>query len=497
MDIELRDYQIAARDQLRDGVRRGFKNQLLCSPTGSGKTVIASWLVDSSRKKGKRCAFIVDRTVLVDQTSEVFSRYGIPHGIIQADHPLWRPSENVQIVSAQTMEHRKNVIKDFDLIIVDECHTIRKATAEILMQKNCPAIGLTATPFSKGLGKIYENLVNVTTTDKLIEDKVLADYTVYSCPEPDMRGVKIVNGEWEVKETSNRSLVVVGDVVKTYIDKAYGKKFICSAVDTKHVEALKAQFQEAGIMCTSFTYHTTPDERRQIVQEFRKPDSYIRGLITVTAATKGFDVPDVECVIMARPLRKALAEHIQLLGRGLRPFPGKDKCIVLDHAGNCARFWGDMLYFFANGASTLDDKEKKWQKAVMESEKEDRSIKCAGCDCLYQAKLPYCPECGMETPRAKTEIVHSEGELVKLTKNTLLSRMPAIQIQSELKLHVMGSRTLKKVQMFKKMYHDFTGRWPKKDYVDIIPAEQISPDLMRLIRYNNIRYAKSKARKAA
>ena len=119
MEIKLRPYQEEAIQQLRIGLSRGHKNQLLCAPTGAGKTVIASTIVDSSRRKGNRCAFVVDRNVLVDQTSEVFATYGIPHGIIQADLPLYRPYERVQIFSAQTMERRKGIMDDFDLIIVD------------------------------------------------------------------------------------------------------------------------------------------------------------------------------------------------------------------------------------------------------------------------------------------------------------------------------------------------------------------------------------------
>jgi hypothetical protein len=68
-----------------------------------------------------------------------------------------------------------------------------------------------------------------------------------------------------------------------------------------------------------------------MVEEFRKPDSYIRGLISVAALSKGFDVSDCGVIIMARPLRSSLSEHIQILGRGLRTHPGKEECIVLDH----------------------------------------------------------------------------------------------------------------------------------------------------------------------
>lgn len=492
MEISLRPYQENAIQQLRYGLSRGCQNQLLCAPTGAGKTVIASYLVNSSASKLKRCAFIVDRNVLVDQTSEVFYQYGIPHGVIQGDHPLYKPWERVQIISAQTMERRKGVMDGFDLIVVDECHSVRKETTEILKQRICPAIGLTATPFSKGLGQIYDNLVNVTTTDNLIAEGFLSGYSVYSCREPDMTGVRVVAGEWEKAMTTDRALVVVGDVVKEYIEKANGRKFICSAVNTKHVEALQAQFQEAGICTATFTYRTNADERRQIVEEFRKPDSYIRGLITVTAATKGFDVADVDCIIMARPLRKALAEHIQLLGRGLRPFPGKEKCIVLDHAGNCARFWNAMQYFFANGAETLDDKDKVWQKSKPVDE-EERSIKCASCNCLYSARMPFCPECGIETPRRKSDVVHVEGELKAIGKNSIPSGVKAGDIQSQIKTHVLGRSTSKPDKMYIAIYKTITGKWPKMRFSEVKPAAKIEPWLAGKLKQMQIAYAKRRA----
>ena len=83
-----------------------------------------------------------------------------------------------------------------------------------------------------------------------------------------------------------------------------------------HVEELQRQFLAAGINAATYTYKDLEEDRAETTNEFRRADSSIRGLITVTAASRGFDVPDVSCVIMARPLRKSLAEHIQLFGRG-------------------------------------------------------------------------------------------------------------------------------------------------------------------------------------
>jgi superfamily II DNA or RNA helicase len=148
-----------------------------------------------------------------------------------------------------------------------------------------------------------------------------------------------------------------------------------------------------------------------MVQEFRKPDSYIRGLVSVSALAKGFDVSDVGVIIMARPLKSSLAEHIQILGRGLRIHPGKSDCIVLDHAGNCRRFWADMQEFFACGASELDDGKPK--PKAKEKPKEVEPMRCPKCACVH-SPAPHCPSCGHVYTRPST-ITHVNGTLSELS----------------------------------------------------------------------------------
>ena len=111
---------------------------------------------------------------------------------------------------------------------------------------------------------------------------------------------------------------------------------------------------------THASANTLPAEREQILKEFRKPDSILRVLVSVEALAKGFDVPDVSCVIDCRPLRKSLSTAIQMWGRGLRASPttGKTDCILLDHSGNITRFAEDFEAIFYNGLDALDAGEK-------------------------------------------------------------------------------------------------------------------------------------------
>lgn len=483
--VDLRPYQSDAIERAREALRAGAKNILICAPTGSGKTVLASHLIDESKNKGRRSAFVVDRLSLIQQTSDTFDRYEIPHGVIQANHLRFRPSLPVQICSIQTIARRR--WPDADLIVVDECHTVTEPVKKRITPRDTVCIGLTATPFTKGLGKLYDAIINVTTTNALIEQGFLSKYRIFSCVEPDMEGVKVVAGEYEEKETEKRALQVVGDVVAEYLKHGENRKFICSAVNTAHVEELQRQFLSAGINAATYTYKDRDEDRADTVAEFRKPTSQIKGLITVTAASKGFDVPDISCVIMARPLRKSLAEHIQFFGRGLRIADGKEDCLILDHSGNCARFWDDWNDFFETGCDELDDGKKKDKKKPTKKP-EAEMMKCDACGHLHRA-APFCPACGHEYPKRLT-VEHLPGtlkELIASGNRTALSR----DIWPMVCGYVRERRGEAGRGMALALYKQMTGQWPKGDFETTVVRDP-SREVLNKIRSLNIAYSRAR-----
>jgi DNA repair protein RadD len=480
--INLYPFQSESVEALRANIRNGTRNQILSAATGSGKTVIACHLLKECHDKGRRAIFVADRINLIDQTSATLDRYGIPHGVIQAQHWRFRPWERIQVASAATLE-RRSWPEDTDLIIVDEAHAVRKQVVTRVARRDCVTIGLTATPFTKGLGKHYDKVVTVTTTNKLIAEKFLAPFRVFAHSEPDMTGAKVVAGEWTDEECSQRAMPIVGDCVSEYLKHGDAKKFIAFGVDVAHCTEMQRQFMSAGVQCALYTYRTGDDERTQIVEEFRKPDSYIRGLISVSALSKGFDVSDVEVIIMARPLKSSLAEHIQILGRGLRAHEGKTMCTVLDHAGNCVRFWNEMHDFFENGADSLDDGKKREKKKALKKPREP--VKCPNCRSVH-APRPICPECGHIYPvRSTAEIV--AGELAELEGGQVSSRAEK-QIVWSMLCQIVNERGYKPGWAGWKFKEKF-GVWPRG--LDDSPMEP-SPTLLRWLRSRQIAYAKGK-----
>lgn len=454
MDISLYDYQVESVETLRANIRRGTVNQILAAPTGSGKTVIAAYLLDECYQKGKRAVFVADRVNLIDQTSAVLDHYGIPHGVVQADHWRRRPWERIQIASAQTLARRQ--WPSTDLIIVDEAHTMHKVVLRKVDGRQCVTIGLTATPFTKGLGRHYDAVVSVTTTNKLVAEGRLAPFRVFAASEPDMEGAKVVAGEWTEAEAARRAMPIIGDCVAEYLKHCAGTKFIAFGVNVAHCEEMQRQFMAAGVMCGLYTYKTSDAERQQMLRDFSEADSHLSGLISVAALAKGFDSPGVQCIIMSRPLRTSLAEHIQILGRGLRADPDNPskECTVLDHAGNMLRFWEPMQEFFEHGAGQLDDGRKKEKKP--KPNKERPPVKCPKCACVH-ARGPYCPACGYEYPR-RSDVEILAGELRELVGEGVATGEERQALYSQL-LYIATERSYKP-GWAAWQYKARTGVWP-------------------------------------
>lgn len=489
MEITLRPYQETAVEALRQGIRDGKKNILLAAATGAGKTLCAAHLIDECRKKRKRALFIVDRTVLCAQTSAVFDQYGIPHGVIMSDHWRFQPYQLVQVASAQTLARRKWP-EDVSLVVVDEAHVIHRNVAERIGKREVVTIGLSATPFQKGLGKLYDDVVTVIPTHTLIRDGYLAPYRIFAPSEPDMEGAEVDwKGEWKEAEAEKRSMPIIGDVVREYLNKGDNKKFIAVGVSVEHCRAMQAQFMAAGVQCGLYTYQTPDSEREQMVNEFRKRDGYLRGLISVAALSRGFDVPCVEVIIMARPLRKAIAEHIQVLGRGLRRDPeNPDKVLtILDHSGNCVRFFEQTESFFEDGIDALD--EHKITSVSPKPKKERDPVKCPKCSAVHKPR-PACPSCGHEYPR-RNHVIHKPGELAELGAGNREDRRAVFA-----QLRSIQQRYSYQPGWTAHQFKTRFGVWPAQAWDEIEP-QQPTPEIERWVRSQMIRWAKSRRKSVA
>lgn len=396
-DLELRPLQVAVMDRLRESFKAGHRAVMCYAPTGFGKSECAIHLMNATEKNGKRSAMILDRIILCNQTSERLQKYGIDHGVLQSGHWRYRPDKKIQICSAQTLEKRGS-FPGLDLMIIDEAHAQRSQTIEFIKQNpQLRVIGLSASPFTKGLGQTYSDVVSSTTTGELVREGWLAGLRVFVAKEIDMAGAKKIAGEWSPKETTQRGIQITGDVVSEWVKKTHEifggpKKTIVFCSGVAHGADLSQRFAQAGYNFISISYEDDDEFKRQAIEDFSRPDTDIHGLIATDILTKGFDVPDVMIGISARPFSKSFSSHVQQMGRVMRAYPGKEFAVWIDHSGNYLRFQDQWDELYNNGVSSLDDGAEKTKPEPTEKEKE--RAKCPQCGAFWPTAADSCPHCG-------------------------------------------------------------------------------------------------------
>ena len=493
--LQLREHQLEVVQKINENFANGHTRQLLYAPTGFGKTEVATAIMKAVSENYEKTAMVLDRVVLVNQTSLRLSKYGIEHGVMQAGHWRFRPEERIQICSAQTLEKRKNP-PQIDLLIIDECHVLRKSVVDYI--KNNPqtrVIGLTATPFTKGLGDIYTHIVGASPTGDLIEKGWLVPLKVFIAKEIDMTGAKKVAGEWAADEVSDRGMKIIGDVVSEWSKKTYeifGKpvKTIVFCAGVEHGRALEKRFEEAGFNFKSISYKEDDDYKRMIIEDFAKSDTEINGLIATDILTRGFDVTDVLIGISARPFSKSFSSHVQQMGRVMRPHEGKEFGVWLDHSGNYLRFRGDWERVFDHGVDELEggitEKAKKEP-----TEREKIEAKCPSCGALWTWKSDECGECGYVKKRvAQVQVV--DGELQELAIANSKLQINNRDFYAELRFYAMS-----------RGYKDGWAAHKYKEKFGVCPnglgknVKPVSQQTMNWIRSRMIAYSKGKQKVAA
>lgn len=410
MTRQLRDYQEQAIANLRQTFAEGKRRVILQMPTGSGKTATAASIIRSVLGRGKRVIFTVPHLSLIEQTIESFRRDGITDiGVIQGRHMRTDKRQPVQICSIQTLSRR--FIPEADLVLVDEAHVIFKIYERWFNDpawKNIPIIGLSATPWSKGLGKLYQALVIGATTEEMIESKFLSPFKVFAPSHPDLQGVSTLAGDYEIGElgVAMNKPKLIADIVQTWLEKGQSRPTICFAVDRAHAANISDSFNKAGIKTGYMDGNTPVHQREEMFAAFR--DGEYKILCNVGVLTTGIDLPLVSCLILARPTKSEIL-YTQILGRGLRMAEGKSELLVFDHSDTTQRlgFITDIHH------ETLDD--GKTRKSIGSHIKhESLPRECPKCTYLKPAKVRLCPNCGFD-PRPQSKIENADGNLVEIS----------------------------------------------------------------------------------
>jgi DNA repair protein RadD len=341
--MDLRDYQIDAIEGARQKLREGNKSPLLICPTGGGKTVIASAIIESAVARDSRILFLAHRKELLDQTSKKLTLFGVEHGMVAAGQSTYLPAP-VQVASVMTLIRRPGLLDRVDLIFVDEAHhvTTRNTYAKLMSWwPKAPVVGLTATPWrldGHGLADIFDSHVIVRTPVELHADGWLVPVTGWRYQAPDLRGLKTKGGDYEQEALGKavRDAKLFGSIIDEWRAHANGMRTVLFACNIQHSLALRDAFLSAGVAAEHLDGETPGTLRDQILSRLRSGETQV--VCNVNVLTEGFDCPELECAILARPTLST-SLYLQMVGRVLRPSTGKTVARIHDHA-RCTQVHG-------------------------------------------------------------------------------------------------------------------------------------------------------------
>lgn len=408
MTVTLRPYQ----DALLNGARQAFRERkravLLQLPTGGGKTVSGTKMIEGSSAKGNVCWWLAHRRELINQTSKTFAAMGVAHGLIAGGRST-DPHKKVQIGSVQTVARRLDTLTPPDLIIFDECHHLGASQWQAIFDAfpNAKIIGLTATPWrldGKGLGQWFQHMVNGPSVADLMDEGALSRYRLFAPTQIDITAIKMQAGDYKKDDLAAAmdKPSITGDAVQHYLKLCRGKRAVAFAVNVEHSQHIAAQFNANGVPAEHVDGTMDSHSRDGAIQRFIAGETLV--LTNCELFGEGFDVPAIEAVILLRPT-KSLSLHLQQVGRALRPAPGKSQAVILDHAGN------SLIHGLPDDDRewTLEDREKR-----KKGEAASVAIKtCMECFHVYRP-APKCPACGHVAEAKGREIEQVDGVLEEI-----------------------------------------------------------------------------------
>lgn len=412
--MELRPYQADLIERVRQSFIEGKRAPLMVAPTGSGKTVMFSAFAAAARLRNKRILILAHRAELLDQISRTLHQFHVGHYFI-APGRTWQARANVHVASVFSMMRRVPYMQPPDLIIIDEAHhaTINSTWGRVLQAfPKAYRIGVTATPArlsGEPLGDLFDHLIIGPSISDLIGQGALAPFRIWAPPSINTEGVATRAGDFarnELAAMADKSSIT-GDAVKHYLQHAKGKRALAFCVSRQHAKHVAEQFTAANIPSCPIDGSYAPDVRAKIIKNFS--DGIIQVLTSCDLISEGFDLPAIEAAILLRPT-KSLTLFLQQVGRALRPYPGKDYAIIMDHAGNVLRHG-------------LPDEPREWslEGRIKSTEGPRISVRmCPQCFGVNRGNVSRCAYCDYVFLIEAREVEHREGTLEEISGQLLL-----------------------------------------------------------------------------
>lgn len=407
---------------------RSHRRICVQAPTGAGKTHLIAALVVAAVAAGLRVLILATRTRLVRQLHDRMDTFGVEHGVLAASLPgLTAWSKPVQVASVDTLYRRciadaKMPLPGADVVVFDEAHLALGTSRQKILNSylNAWLFGFTATPAKtsgSALSEQFDELILGPTVTDLIGAGMLVKPRIFAKPIVTAKELKAVGNDGKTGDYKTGRLSalmsrpkLVGDVVTNWLRIANGKRTLVFACDKAHGVQLVTEFRQAGIACEQLTDDDDDGTREEVIA--RLEAGVTKVIVNCFLLSYGIDIPLVDCVVLARPTRSVVL-FLQAVGRGMRPAPGKDAMILIDH-GRVIENLGLPTYdrdWSLDGSNVNVQAREKLSESRLQLEEKPRHCRECSYVWLTTEEGSNCPGCGWKPVPAAKPVQVTEAEL--------------------------------------------------------------------------------------
>ena len=366
--MKLRDYQEEARTAIANEWEKGVKKTLLVLPTGCGKTIVFSKVVEDRVKLGERVLILAHRSELLDQASDQLAKAtGIFTATEKAEQSCLNSWFRVVVGSVQTLQRPKRLAqfdKDyFDTIVVDEAHHCISDSYQRVLEhfSNANVLGVTATPDRgdmRNLGSYFESLAYEYTLPKAIKNGYLSPIKALTIPlELDLSAVSMQSGDFKASEIGTALDPYLEQIADEMLKYCTDKKTVVFLPLVKTSQKFRDILNEKGFKAAEVNGDSK--DRAEILDDFSKGKYNV--LCNSMLLTEGWDEPSVDCIVVLRPT-KIRSLYSQMVGRGTRLYPGKEDLLLLDF------LWHTERHELCHPASLICENEEVAKKMTKNME---------------------------------------------------------------------------------------------------------------------------------
>lgn len=334
--MELRPYQEEARQKVQEEWESGKKRTLLVLPTGTGKTIVFSKIIEDRVRKGERVLVIAHRGELLEQASDkLYKSTGLKTATEKAEQTSLGSFYRVVVGSVQTMQREKRLNQFppeyFDTIVIDEAHhAISDGYQRVLQHfEDANVLGVTATPDRgdmRNLGSYFESLAYEYSLPEAIKSGYLNPIKALTIPlKLDLSNVKQQAGDFSTKDLGTALDPYLEQIAEEMKKQCFDRKTVVFLPLVKTSQKFRDILNQHGFKAAEVNGES--GDREQVLKDYEEGKYNV--LCNSMLLTEGWDCPSVDCVIVLRPT-KVRALYSQMVGRGTRLAPGKKELLLLD-----------------------------------------------------------------------------------------------------------------------------------------------------------------------